>query len=151
MKALAALTLSLLLLLTGCSSDENKQQQWDEDEVSFDADGLIIHGTYRHQKDADPGPAALLISESGNTDRNGDTHIAEFRASSNPDVADPSSERLLLFVRQHKSDPFGTSPYLFAGPATFVEHRGDRPIAITWQLDHALPSDFFAAASVAAG
>ncbi|HET9314755.1 MAG TPA: PQQ-dependent sugar dehydrogenase, partial [Vicinamibacteria bacterium] len=34
------------------------------------------------------------------TDRNGDTHIAEFRASSNPDVADPSSERLLLFVRQ---------------------------------------------------
>ena len=34
------------------------------------------------------------------TDRNGDTHIAEFRASSNPDVADPTSERLVLFVRQ---------------------------------------------------
>ena len=34
------------------------------------------------------------------TDRNGDTHIAEFRASSNPDVADPTSERLILFVRQ---------------------------------------------------
>jgi glucose/arabinose dehydrogenase len=34
------------------------------------------------------------------TDRNGDTHIAEFRVSSNPDVADPGSERQLLFVNQ---------------------------------------------------
>ena len=58
---------------------------------------------------------------------------------------------VLLFVRQHKSDPFGTSPYLFAGPATYVEHRGDRPIAITWQLEHALPADFFTSATVAAG
>ena len=75
MKVLAALWLSLLLLLTGCSSDEKSQQQWVEDEVSFEADGLTIHGTYRHQKDAEPGPAALLISESGNTDRNGDNIV----------------------------------------------------------------------------
>lgn len=34
------------------------------------------------------------------TDRNGDTHISEFRVSSNADVADPNSERQLLFVRQ---------------------------------------------------
>jgi len=61
--------------MTGCSSDENSQQQWVEDEVSFEADGLTIHGTYRHQKDAAPGPAALLISESGNTDRNGDNIV----------------------------------------------------------------------------
>jgi len=75
LKALAALWVSLLLLLTGCSSDEKSQQQWVEDEVSFEADGLTIHGTYRHQKDAAPGPAALLISESGNTDRNGDNIV----------------------------------------------------------------------------
>lgn len=56
----------------------------------------------------------------------------------------------LLFVRQHKSDEFGTSPYLFAGPARYVEHTGDRPIAITWLLEHPLPSDFFNEASVAA-
>ena len=75
MKIIAALTLSLLLLLSaGCSSDE-KRQLWVEDEVSFEADGLTIHGTYRHQKDAAPGPAALLISESGNTDRNGDNIV----------------------------------------------------------------------------
>lgn len=34
------------------------------------------------------------------TDRNGDTHIAEFRASSNPDLADVNSERTVLFVEQ---------------------------------------------------
>jgi hypothetical protein len=34
------------------------------------------------------------------TDRNGDTRISEFRVSSDPDVADPQSERQLLFVDQ---------------------------------------------------
>jgi hypothetical protein len=75
LKVLAALALSLLLLSAGCSSEDTKQAQWVEDEVSFTADGLTIHGTYRHQKDASPGPAALLISESGNTDRNGDNIV----------------------------------------------------------------------------
>ncbi len=58
-------------------------------------------------------------------------------------------ESKLLFVRQHKSDEFGTSPYLFAGPARYVQHTGERPIAITWKLDHALPNHFFLAATVA--
>jgi glucose/arabinose dehydrogenase len=34
------------------------------------------------------------------TDRNGDTHVSEFRVSSNADVADAASERQILFVRQ---------------------------------------------------
>ena len=76
MKVLAALILSALLVLTaGCSSDEKATQPWVEDEVSFEADGLTIHGTYRHQQDSEPGPAALLISESGPTDRNGDNKV----------------------------------------------------------------------------
>jgi uncharacterized protein len=76
LKILAAVTLSLLLVLTAsCSSDEKTQQQWVEQEVSFTADGLTISGTYRHQKDADPGASALLISESGPTDRNGDNAV----------------------------------------------------------------------------
>lgn len=58
---------------------------------------------------------------------------------------------VLLFVREQEKDEFGTSPYLFLGPANYVSHSGDRPIAITWQLVHAMPTDFFNSAKVAAG
>ena len=72
-KALACVAVLLLALLgAGCSH----QKPWVEDEVTFVADGLTIHGTYRHQPDASAAPAALLISESGNTDRNGDNAVA---------------------------------------------------------------------------
>jgi superfamily II DNA or RNA helicase/HKD family nuclease len=59
------------------------------------------------------------------------------------------SSTKLLFVRERKVDELGTSPYLFAGNAHYVQHSGDRPIAITWRLDRPLPNSFFAAASVA--
>ena len=73
MKRIVVLAVSLVLALAGCSSGD--QHPWVDDDVSFDADGLTIHGTYRHQQDAAPGPAALLISESGPTDRNGDNAV----------------------------------------------------------------------------
>ncbi len=50
---------------------------------------------------------------------------------------------MLLFVRHEQKDDFGTSPYLFLGPATYVSHTGDRPIAITWKLRTPMPTDFF--------
>jgi len=76
-KFVAALLFSLAFLLTaGCSSDEHAQHGWVDDDVSFVADGLTIYGTYRHQRAAAGGPAALLISESGQTDRNGDNAVA---------------------------------------------------------------------------
>jgi hypothetical protein len=75
--------LATILLTVGCSSgtkDAPKQDAalsgWSEDDVTFVADGLTIHGTYRHPPNENPGPAALLISESGNTDRNGDNAVA---------------------------------------------------------------------------
>jgi alpha-beta hydrolase superfamily lysophospholipase len=71
-KGLVVLAVSLVLALVGCSSHDHP---WVDDEVTFDADGLTIHGTYRHQQGAGPGPAALLISESGPTDRNGDNAV----------------------------------------------------------------------------
>jgi superfamily II DNA or RNA helicase/HKD family nuclease len=61
------------------------------------------------------------------------------------------SSDVLLFVREKKTDEFGTAPYLFLGPARYVDHTGERPIAITWELEHAIPTDFFTSASVAAG
>ena len=58
---------------------------------------------------------------------------------------------MLLFARDIKVDAFGTgAPYLFLGPASYVSHNGDRPIAITWHLSHAMPTDVFTTTSVAA-
>jgi pimeloyl-ACP methyl ester carboxylesterase len=72
LKRVVVLAVTLVLALASCSSDDHR---WIDDEVTFDADGLTIHGTYRHQQGAGPGPAALLISESGPTDRNGDNAV----------------------------------------------------------------------------
>lgn len=58
---------------------------------------------------------------------------------------------VLLFARQTGDDELGASPYLFLGPARYVTHRGSKPIAITWKLDHPMPADFYAHARVAAG
>nr|WP_152190558.1 DUF3427 domain-containing protein [Georgenia satyanarayanai] len=56
---------------------------------------------------------------------------------------------VLLFSREHKSDALGAAPYLFLGPADYVDHTGERPIAITWRLRRPLPMDVFQMASVA--
>lgn len=61
------------------------------------------------------------------------------------------SSSVLLFAREDHQNDFGTAPYLFLGPVRYAKHDGERPIAITWQLEHPMPADFFAAATVAAG
>lgn len=63
-----------VVLLAGCAESQ-RNTAWSEEDVTFTADGLTLHGTYRHRGDQ-PGPAALLISESGRTDRNGDNNVA---------------------------------------------------------------------------
>ena len=72
-------------------------------------------------------------------------------------VASPTGQRylngtshVLLFVREQEKNEFGTAPYVFLGPVDYVSHEGERPIAITWRLRHAMPIDFFNAATVAA-
>ncbi len=58
---------------------------------------------------------------------------------------------ILIFSRPEKVTAFGAgAPYLFLGEADYVEHRGDRPIAITWRLRTAMPASHFASASVVA-
>jgi superfamily II DNA or RNA helicase len=58
-----------------------------------------------------------------------------------------------LFFRGTKEadGDLGAPPYLYAGPATYVSHTGDRPMRILWKLDHELPADVFHAARVATG
>lgn len=87
-------------------------------------------------------------------------HLFHWESQSTTSVNSPTGQRylnhrargsgVLLFVRIHKSNEFGTAPYLFLGPAQYMSHAGDRPIAITWKLDTPMPMDFFASATVAA-
>ncbi|ADL44645.1 DUF3427 domain-containing protein [Micromonospora aurantiaca (nom. illeg.)] len=53
-----------------------------------------------------------------------------------------------LFVRETKiaDRDLGAPPYLYAGPMTYREHSGDRPMRILWELRHPLPADMYAAA-----
>lgn len=53
-----------------------------------------------------------------------------------------------LFVRETKigDGALGVPAYLYAGPMTYQEHTGDRPMRIIWKLAHALPADLYAAA-----
>ena len=59
------------------------------------------------------------------------------------------SSTILLFVRRDKNGEYGTEPYTFLGPASYVSHTGDRPIAITWRLAHPMPADLYADTTVA--
>lgn len=62
----------------------------------------------------------------------------------------PTGMRVLLFVRNSPSDELGTAPFLCLGPVDYVEHRGERPIAITWRLHRRMPGEVFHVASVVA-
>jgi hypothetical protein len=57
-----------------------------------------------------------------------------------------------LFLRESKEADadLGVPPYLYVGPMTYVEHTGDRPMRIIWELSRPLPADTFHAARVAA-
>lgn len=58
-----------------------------------------------------------------------------------------------LFVRESKEadGDLGAPAYIYAGPASYVSHTGDRPLRIVWKLGYDLPADVFHAAKVAAG
>ena len=60
--------------VAGCAHRDGTD--WIDEDVTFVADGLTLHGTYRHLSAGAPGAVALLISESGATDRNGDNNVA---------------------------------------------------------------------------
>ncbi|WP_420710713.1 DUF3427 domain-containing protein [Streptomyces sp. NRRL S-146] len=57
---------------------------------------------------------------------------------------------VLLFVRRYKStDIGGAQPWMLLGPADYVEHTGSKPMAITWQLKHAIPADVWTYSAIA--
>jgi superfamily II DNA or RNA helicase/HKD family nuclease len=59
--------------------------------------------------------------------------------------------RVLLFVRERKTFELGTQSFTFLGPVSYVDHRGERPVAFTWRLATPMPEELFEIArSVAA-
>ncbi|WP_248962084.1 DUF3427 domain-containing protein [Sphaerisporangium perillae] len=57
---------------------------------------------------------------------------------------------VLLFTRERKEDENRhPEPFVFHGTARYVEHRGERPMAVTWQLDEEMPADLFRRAAIA--
>jgi superfamily II DNA or RNA helicase/HKD family nuclease len=60
-----------------------------------------------------------------------------------------NGSHILLFVRAAKTTALGASPYVFLGPADYVSHEGEKPMAITWRLHQAMPAEVFQASGVA--
>ncbi|WP_369222997.1 DUF3427 domain-containing protein [Streptomyces sp. R39] len=59
---------------------------------------------------------------------------------------------VLLFMRRYKNTDIGKShPWMLLGPATYAEHTGSKPMAITWRLKHNLPADVWTYSAIAAG
>ncbi len=84
--------------------------------------------------------------------------LIHWESQSATSLASPTGQRYL------NHEALGTKIVLFArlraddrslwclGPATYVSYEGERPIAITWRLEHRLPADLFtqfAAAAIA--
>ena len=63
-----------------------------------------------------------------------------------------SGQNVLLFVRERTKDARGeTMPYRFLGRCWYRSHTGARPMAIEWDLEHAMPAGFYQEVKVAAG
>ena len=82
--------------------------------------------------------------------------LIHWESQSATSLASPTGQRYL----HHEA--LGSKVALFArlraderalwclGPATYVSHEGERPIAITWRLEHRLPADLFTQFAAAA-
>jgi superfamily II DNA or RNA helicase/HKD family nuclease len=89
--------------------------------------------------------------------------LFQWESQSTTSTASPTGQRYLhhadrtstvhLFVRESMEPDggLGRPPYLYAGPMTYQNSTGDRPMRILWQLKHPLPADVYHSARVAAG
>lgn len=59
--------------------------------------------------------------------------------------------RIVIFTRETADDETGlTMPYTCLGQVDYVQHKGEKPIAITWKLHRPMPADVFAGAAAVA-
>lgn len=56
--------------------------------------------------------------------------------------ADKKGVTPVLLVRRRSNDERGLAePYILLGPVKYVRHEGERPIAVTWQLETPMPAE----------
>jgi len=60
-----------------------------------------------------------------------------------------NGSQVLMFIRKAPDLGGFTQPYMFAGPVRYLDHKGDRPMAVRWALDYRLPADFVQGARAA--
>ena len=59
--------------------------------------------------------------------------------------------QVLIFARDTADDETGlTMPYTCLGQVDYVQHKGEKPIAITWKLHRPMPADVYADAAAVA-
>ena len=52
----------------------------------------------------------------------------------------PGETTVILFVRDTDTRENGSgAPFTCLGPVRYVSHEGNRPMQITWELEHPLP------------
>ena len=113
--------------------------------------------------------AFLITLKKSDTDYSPTTMYRDFALSqelfhwesqSTTSAASPTGQRyvnhrtigshILLFVRDTKKSVYGDgAPYVFLGPADYVSHEGERPMAITWRLRRPMPAEVYLGARAA--
>ena len=96
----------------------------------WDADAFLI--TLK-KSDTDFSPSTMYRDYAISPD------LFHWESQSTTSVDSPTGQRylnhrrlgssILLFVRDGKTNEMGTEPYMFLGPANYLSHTGDRPIA----------------------
>ncbi|MFC8502484.1 DUF3427 domain-containing protein [Pedococcus sp. NPDC057267] len=118
--------------------------------LAADADAFLVT---LHKSEADYSPTTMYQDYAISPE------LFHWESQSGTTVASKTGQRylnhreagshILLFTRPQNISEFGSgAPYLFLGEVDYVEHRGERPIAITWHLRTPMPAAEFAIASV---
>jgi superfamily II DNA or RNA helicase/HKD family nuclease len=88
-------------------------------------------------------------------------HLFHWESQSTTSMDSPTGRRyrrqgedgtnVLLFVRESPTLASGAgAPFTLLGPAQILEHRGERPMQITWQLTEAMPESLLEVARLVA-
>ncbi len=48
--------------------------------------------------------------------------------------------RILLFVREYKTENGLPAPYVYLGKANYIKHEGSKPISFVWELEREMPA-----------